>query len=139
MCMFGWKHVCPLSLLPQHCSQPQLSLSSIDPPEGPHPPLPPTLPQTPDHRWMEGFPVPLSVFQPLYLISSECCKGRYVCQASVDCLMVLASLASKQTHPAAQIWSASAQKSPEMGGRSCDSNLGNNQNNHVFIGKTFRK
>ena len=42
-----------------------------------------------------------------------------------------------QTHPAAQICSASAQKSPEMG-RPCDSNLGNNQNCSGHHGKNLK-
>ena len=92
-------HVCPRGRLPQHCSQPQLSLSSIDPPEGPHPPSP--LTPTPGYRWMEGFPVPLSVIlaissPQLTRLHGRVWPGRHVCQGSVDCQMVLA-LASKPT------------------------------------------
>ena len=56
--------------LAQHCSRPQASLSSIDPPEGTHPPSHPPSP-TPHHRWIEGFsspivthPTSLQIFSP---------------------------------------------------------------------------
>ena len=96
--MRAWKHVCPPGLLPQHCSQPQPSLSSIDPPEGPHPPpLPPPITGgwrvSPSHCHSSN----LSVSSPQWTrLQCRVWEGGNVCQGSVGCLMVLA-LASKST------------------------------------------
>ena len=94
------KHVCPPGSLPQHCSQPQPSLSSIDPPEGPHPPSPLTpTPVTggwrvsPSHCQSSN---PFISFPQSTRLHGRVWPGRHVCQGSVDCQMVLA-LASKPT------------------------------------------
>ena len=94
-------------------------------------PLPPL---TPGHRWwMEGFPVPLSVF-----ISSPQSVAGYLGMYVPRVSRLLDGFGfGLQSHPAPQISSASAQKSPEMG-RPCDSNLGNNQNCSGHHGKNLK-
>ena len=93
-------HVCPQSLLPQHCSQPQPSLSSLSSIDRHQRDPSPSHPSTVDR----GFPFLLSVIQPLYLLSPDdpvapkcAIEDVDVCQqGAIDCPMVLA-LASKAT------------------------------------------
>ena len=121
-------HVCPPSLLPQHCSQPQPSLSSLSSIDRHQRDPSPSHPSTVDR----GFPFLLSVIQPLYLSLPRWPGCTKVCHRRCGCVPTRGNRLSDgfgfglQSHPAAHISSA-AQKSREMG-RACDSKLGKCRN-----------